>query len=96
MTANAMLGAIARSLTRTSHTHAYEQRERERERERERRMVILTSMFFLLMSQANDERFLCHIPAYKAVSEEDAIKLVSAMEKILVKYISNNMKNFLV
>jgi hypothetical protein len=48
------------------------------------------------MSQANDERFLCHIPAYKAVSEEDAIKLVSAMEKILVKYISNNMKNFLV
>ena len=49
-------------------------------------------MFFLLMSQANDERFLCHIPAYKAVSEEDAIKLVSAMEKILVKYIPNNMK----
>ena len=33
--------------------------------------------------QANDERFLCHIPAYTAVSESMAADLVSAMESIL-------------
>ena len=33
--------------------------------------------------QANDERFLCHIPAYTAVSEAMAADLVSAMESIL-------------
>jgi len=33
--------------------------------------------------QANDERFLCHIPAYNAVSEEMSKDLVRAMEKIL-------------
>jgi len=33
--------------------------------------------------QANDERFLCHIPAYNAVSTAMGKELVSAMEKIL-------------
>lgn len=33
--------------------------------------------------QANDERFLCHIPAYNAVSAAMGKELVSAMEKIL-------------
>jgi hypothetical protein len=33
--------------------------------------------------QANDERFLCHIPAYNAVSEPEAVQLVTAMEHIL-------------
>ena len=33
--------------------------------------------------QANDERFLCHIPAYNAVSEPMSKELVTAMERIL-------------
>jgi len=33
--------------------------------------------------QANDERFLCHIPAYNAVSEERGKDLVQVMETIL-------------
>lgn len=33
--------------------------------------------------QANDERFLCHIPAYNAVSEPMSQELVTAMERIL-------------
>ena len=33
--------------------------------------------------QANDERFLCHIPAYNAVSELMSQELVTAMERIL-------------
>ena len=35
------------------------------------------------LRQANDERFLCHIPAYNAVSEQMGTELVAAMEKIL-------------
>ena len=33
--------------------------------------------------QANDERFLCHIPAYNAVSEERGKDLIQVMETIL-------------